>query len=151
MDSNTQYLQFVFYFSILANALGKKISWSKDFEQTFNVYLYSSRLGELTKAKLWKNCQCIVAITAPHNNNVVNMKKAFLDNENIRDRIEFWVLWTKNAMIEALLNYYQNAIHIHMHNNISTIMSLVVLSSCSFFSSSSFAVIPSRIITRCYF
>jgi hypothetical protein len=32
----------------------------------------------------------IVAATVLHNNNnVINMKKAFLDNENIRDRIEF--------------------------------------------------------------
>ena len=52
------------------------------------MYLYSSRLGELTKAKLRKNCQCIVAITALHNNNnVVKMKKALLDNKDILDGI----------------------------------------------------------------
>jgi hypothetical protein len=48
------------------------------------------------------------------------------------------ILWTTE-----LLSMY---IHIRMQNNISIIMSLVVL--CS---SSSLAVIPSRIITRCYF
>ena len=50
------------------------------------------------------------------------------------------ILWTSE-----LLSTY---IHIRMQNNISIIMSLVVLSSSS---SSSLAVIPSRIITRCYF
>ena len=32
---------------------------------------------------LWKNCQRIVAATVLHNNNVVNMKKALLGNEDI--------------------------------------------------------------------
>jgi hypothetical protein len=54
------------------------------------------------------------------------------------------ILWTTE-----LLSTY---IHIRMQNNISIIMSLVVLSSSFSFSfSSSLAVIPSRIITRCYF
>ena len=61
--------------------------------------LYSSRLRERTKAKLWKNCQRIVPATVLHNNNVVNRKKAFLDNEDIQDRIEFCEL--KIALIEA--------------------------------------------------
>ena len=65
------------------NVVGKKISLNKEFRTNIQCGSIRCSLREGTKVKLWKNCQRIVATTVLHNNNVVNMKKTLLDNEDI--------------------------------------------------------------------